>query len=140
MKISKPRIFRGCGLAVLCLSCVSLMAGESRSGDTGDDACPRPAPGSIVQQPPELKSHGGRLELTLKFRVSEDTHGLIRYCYWSDSGLQAPTMRVNPGDELVIHFRNEIPGKAVRQPAQATGHHSGHCAEVDNKFVARIDS
>ncbi|HEV2964700.1 MAG TPA: multicopper oxidase domain-containing protein [Candidatus Angelobacter sp.] len=118
------------GLALLLLSCVSVMVGEPWPGGAGDDACPRPAPGAIVQQPPELHSQNGRLEFTLKFRISEDPRGLIRYCYWSDSGLQAPTLRLNPGDELVIHFRNELPGKTVRQPAHNNaGHHSMHCAD-----------
>jgi FtsP/CotA-like multicopper oxidase with cupredoxin domain len=124
------------GLALLLLSCVSVMIGEPLPGGAGDDACPRPASGSIVQQPPELHSQNGRLELTLKFRVSEDTHGLIHYCYWSDSGLQAPTLRVNPGDELIIHFRNELPGKIVRQPVHDAGHHSGHCADGEMSLGA----
>src|SRR5205809_6794508 len=85
---SKTRMRRGYWVALLLLSCVSVMVGEPGQGSAGDDACPRPAPGSIVQTPPELHSQNGRLEFTLNFRISEDTHGLIRYCYWSDSGLQ----------------------------------------------------
>ena len=59
--------------------------------------------------PPELKSQNGVLEVTFKFQTVIDSQGLVRYCYVTDTGLEAPTLRVNPGDQLIIHFQNDLP-------------------------------
>ena len=32
----------------------------------------------------------------------------MRYCYLTDEGLHAPTLRVRPGDELIITLRNAL--------------------------------
>jgi hypothetical protein len=56
------------------------------------------AEGSVVSAPPELVSQNGVLEVTMKFRAATDAQGLVRYCYVTDSGLEAPTLRVSPGD------------------------------------------
>jgi len=84
------------------------------SGPT-EQACPRPAAGSAVQNPPELRSHNGVLEVTLHFRYQLTLlgQGPPRYCYVTDDGLESPTLRVNPGDQLIIHLHNDL------QPAQA---------------------
>ncbi len=74
-----------------------------------DQVCVRSAAGSVVPASPELKSANGVLELTLNFKSVTDTQGLIRYCYVTDSGLEAPTLRVSPGDKLIIHFNNQLP-------------------------------
>ena len=73
-------------------------------------ACSRPSTGSQVLNPPELHSKHGLLELTLYFRGDSAHSGELpsRYCYVTDSGLQSPTLRVDPGDRLVIHFRNQL--------------------------------
>ena len=80
--------------------------------DPADQVCARFATGSATTAPPELKSQNGVLEVTFKFLTATDAQGLVRYCYVSDTGLQSPTLRVNPGDLLTIHFQNDLPAAA----------------------------
>ena len=85
------------------------MASPLVSGSTdADQVCARSAVGSIVPAPAELKSTNGVLELTFNFKSVTDAQGLLRYCFVTDTGIQSPTLRVNPGDKLVIHFNNQL--------------------------------
>ena len=95
-------------LAKLAAPGPSPLAAPSTS-DPADQVCPRFAAGSATTAPPELESQNGVLEVTLKFLTVTDSQGLLRYCYITDTGLQAPTLRVNPGDQLIIHFQNDLP-------------------------------
>ena len=126
----KTPALRECGSAILLLTLASVLFTRAWAQQAGDSVCPRPAPGSVVQQPPELRSQNGRLEMTLNFRISTDAGGLTRFCYLSDGGLQAPTLEVKPGDELIIHFHNRLPGNGNRQPqpVHAAPSHSLGCA------------
>ncbi len=74
-----------------------------------DQVCARFSAGSVVSAPPELESQNGVLEVTMGFLTVTDSQGLVRYCYVTNTGLEAPTLRVNPGDTLIIHFENELP-------------------------------
>jgi FtsP/CotA-like multicopper oxidase with cupredoxin domain len=74
-----------------------------------DQVCARFASGSATSAPPELESQNGVLEVTFKFLTTTDSQGLVRYCYVTDTGLEAPTLRVSPGDQLIIHFQNDLP-------------------------------
>ena len=49
------------------------------------------------------------LEVTLNLQTEVDAAGRQRYCYVTPAGQVAPTLRVNPGDTLLIHFFNQIP-------------------------------
>jgi FtsP/CotA-like multicopper oxidase with cupredoxin domain len=83
---------------------------QSTSGsDTADLVCARFAAVSAVSAPAELQSQNGVLEVTMKFLTVTDSQGLVRYCFVTDTGLEAPTLRVNPGDQLIIHFQNLLP-------------------------------
>jgi FtsP/CotA-like multicopper oxidase with cupredoxin domain len=60
--------------------------------------------------------------------------GPPRYCYISGDGAENPTLRVHPGDELIIHFQNDLapigktPGNSPMQMAKpATGQDAGDC-------------
>ena len=77
--------------------------------DPADQVCARFAAGSATTAPPELKSANGVLEVTFKFLTATDAQGLPRYCFVTDTGLESPTLRVNPGDLLTIHFQNDLP-------------------------------
>jgi len=82
------------------------------TSDPADQVCLRYSAGSIVPAPPELESHNGVLEVTMKLVTATDRQGRLRYCYVTDTGLESPTLRVNPGDRLIIHFRNDLPPNA----------------------------
>jgi FtsP/CotA-like multicopper oxidase with cupredoxin domain len=46
-----------------------------------------------------------------------DTLGLTRYCYISGDGAEAPTLRVKPGDEVVLDLRNELGPVPAQMPS-----------------------
>jgi FtsP/CotA-like multicopper oxidase with cupredoxin domain len=76
------------------------------------DFCPRPVAGSVVPEPGELRSENGVLKADLEFRKSVDAHGGARYCYISRDGSEAPTLRVKPGDLVILRLKNELPEDA----------------------------
>jgi FtsP/CotA-like multicopper oxidase with cupredoxin domain len=94
------------------------MATAAATGsDTADQVCARFATGAMVSATPELKSQNGVLEVTMQFLTTTDSNGLVRYCYVTNTGLEAPTLRVNPGDKLIIHFQNELPAASATSGA-----------------------
>jgi hypothetical protein len=112
------------------------MTASAVSGsDTADQVCARYAAGSSVVAPPELKSANGVLEVTFKFLTVTDTQGLVRYCYVTDTGLQAPTLRVNPGDKLIIHFQNDLPASTA-----ASGNMAGMKMTLSDHVAAQAGS
>src|SRR5215470_11778850 len=71
--------------------------------------CPRPVPGAWVRGPAELRSSNGSLRVDFALRTSVDVYGLTLYCYVYGDGIQSPTLRVRPGDEIILHLKNELP-------------------------------
>jgi len=94
-------------LMIFAASAVSLIAVASAE-DGADRVCPRPPEGAIVTEPPEIHSKNGALDVNLKFQSALDHEGAPRYCYFSDTGLESPTLHVNPGDRLSIHLQNDL--------------------------------
>ena len=90
------------------MSAAKTAATAATGSNTADQICARYSVGSVVSAPPELESQNGVLEVTMKFLTVTDSQGLVRYCYVTDSGLEAPTLRVSPGDQLIIHFQNML--------------------------------
>jgi FtsP/CotA-like multicopper oxidase with cupredoxin domain len=80
-------------------------------------SCARFPAGSILSSPQDLRSQHGVLEVNLSFRNSLDAAGLMRYCYVSDDGAQSPTLRVHPGDLLILHLKNELSLPATPSPS-----------------------
>jgi FtsP/CotA-like multicopper oxidase with cupredoxin domain len=72
------------------------------------DACPRPEAGSAVNSPPEIRSAQGKLEVNFFFRNSVTPDGHMRYCYISNDGTETPTLRVHPGDQVILKLKNEL--------------------------------
>ena len=73
-----------------------------------DESCPRAAPGSLVSSPQEIKSSNGVLAVALSLRNEISRDGQLRYCYVDQNGNLAPTLRVNPGDLLILNLKNEL--------------------------------
>jgi FtsP/CotA-like multicopper oxidase with cupredoxin domain len=76
------------------------------------DPCPRPAPGSTVPEPFDLRSRNGVLTLDLAVRNHRQPDGRVHYCYLLGDGTQSPTLRLNPGDTLILKLRNELSADA----------------------------
>jgi FtsP/CotA-like multicopper oxidase with cupredoxin domain len=105
------------------------------AGPVGADPCARPPAGSVVLDPPELRSIHGVLSIALALRNHREDDGSIRYCYVTASGEQSPTLRMQPGDLLVLALKNELtdlgtPAAGVAAPAHAHTH-AGTVTDAD---------
>jgi FtsP/CotA-like multicopper oxidase with cupredoxin domain len=84
------------------------LTGRAVAVDFARDWCPRPAPGSIVQQPKDLRSRDGVLKLELTIHDFKEKDGSVRYCYLLPDGTQSPTLRLHPGDLLILHLADRL--------------------------------
>jgi FtsP/CotA-like multicopper oxidase with cupredoxin domain len=89
------------------------------------DTCPRPEPGSAVPEPRDLRSTAGVLQLELSVHNVKEPDGSVRYCYLLGDGTQSPTLRVHPGDLLILKLRNALVDLGAGAGACA-GHEHGH--------------
>lgn len=106
-------------IAVLACSPAHTIA-QQRSAT---DFCPRPAAGSAVPEPAELRSENGVLEVELAYRNFTGADGETRYCYVSKDGSQAPTLRLKPGDVLILRLKNELTATSQSRMATAPPGH-----------------
>ena len=74
--------------------------------------CPsRPASGSTVVNPLDLYSSDGALSLALALNDGVDSSGYTHYCFNYSTGtstIEAPTLRLNPGDNLNLTLTNQL--------------------------------
>jgi FtsP/CotA-like multicopper oxidase with cupredoxin domain len=85
---------------------MALCISAAAAGDA--NVCPRPSTGSSVETPGEVTASDGRLQVALSFRSQVDDLGLTRYCYIAGNGMESPTLRVHPGDQVEIDVNNEL--------------------------------
>jgi FtsP/CotA-like multicopper oxidase with cupredoxin domain len=90
-----------------------------------DDAqvCAQPDPGSEIAQPRDIFSTDGVLRVDLRFRGAPVTSTSGRYCYELADGTRSPTLRLRPGDLLILRLKNEL--RVAADAASARGMHMG---------------
>jgi FtsP/CotA-like multicopper oxidase with cupredoxin domain len=115
-KLIFPRLFF-CAVALAPACFCWSQSSAPRSSRAQQNICPRGEEGSAVAEPRDLRSKNGVLRVALRFRSSPDQFDHMRYCYIDQDGNQAPTLRVRPGDTLVISLKNEI---SESSPSQAS--------------------
>jgi FtsP/CotA-like multicopper oxidase with cupredoxin domain len=112
MKLSQWAI-----VVVLCLAPLCVRA---------ETVCPRPEPGSKVEEPEDLRSQNGVLEAHLTASNAAQVNGSTRYCYTDAAGHESPNLRVHPGDLVILHLTNALKevshGSAVSMPPHAHAH------------------
>jgi FtsP/CotA-like multicopper oxidase with cupredoxin domain len=91
------------------------------------EVCPRAPIGGEVADPQNLYSAAGSLRVDFSFRTYIDRYRQTRYCYLTETGVQAPTLRVHAGDELILNLANDLSVEPLAAPAEA--HHHG-CASA----------
>jgi FtsP/CotA-like multicopper oxidase with cupredoxin domain len=105
------------------LAVILLLAGIAAGQQTAP--CARPVPGAAVREPVELRSSKSELRVDFSLRTRVDVYGLTLYCYVYDESVQSPTLRVQPGDELILNLKNELPATAGGEGAHE--HRAGAC-------------
>lgn len=91
-------------VAIVLLVCEPvLFANTQKPG-----GCVRPAPGSVAQEPEDLSSHHGVLRVKLTYRDLMGVNDHEEYCYQSQDGAESPTLRLKPGDLLILKLKNEL--------------------------------
>jgi FtsP/CotA-like multicopper oxidase with cupredoxin domain len=91
---------------VLLITCAGLCAGAA------GQCPPRPSTPSVVNDAPSLYSKDGMLKADFTMGYSVDVYGYTHYCYkyvTGDQTIEAPTLRLNPGDRLLLHLTDDIP-------------------------------
>jgi FtsP/CotA-like multicopper oxidase with cupredoxin domain len=73
------------------------------------NACPRPAAGSEIADPPRIHSVDGTLAVSFSFQTRTDGHGRDIYCFMTPGGLQNPVLQAKAGDRLIITVTNNTP-------------------------------
>jgi FtsP/CotA-like multicopper oxidase with cupredoxin domain len=98
----------------------------------GAESFGRPAPGSPIAQPQDVFSSNGVLNVPFSFQSAPTRYGFTHYCYVYDDGIQSPTLRVRPGEELVLTLKNDIPAAMAASPhvhtTEPRPRGSGRCA------------
>jgi len=80
---------------------------------------PRPVSGTLVQNPPDLYSANGVLTVDLTLQNQQGSDGYMHYCYvYMNQGqqMEAPTLRLNAGDQLILNLTNNIQAPYDRFP------------------------
>ena len=99
-----------------------MMPGQCGATAQGaSDPCVRPPAGSLLSDPAELRSRDGLLSLELSVRNQREADGSIRYCYVTATGEQSPTLRMRPGELLVLKLKNELADLGAPAAAGAGG-------------------
>ena len=94
-------------IAVVAL-CVGPWCQSSRAQVQTKNICPRPRLGSTVEEPEDLRSQNGVLEVELTANDTAEANGATLYCYTDAAGRESPNLRVNPGDLVIIHLKNAL--------------------------------
>jgi len=91
--------------------------------------CPnRPAAGTVLNNPFDLYSKNGVLQVNYTFKSSFDQAQYLHECYIYQTGsgqAEAPTLRLNPGDNLVLNLTNRLSYLPPPPPGKSTSAMAG---------------
>lgn len=103
----------------------TVLAAHPANALAPSEACPRPGTGQPVPEPRDLRSQDGTLEVELTIRDQKEADGSLRFCYLLADGSQSPTLRLHPGDLLLLKLKNELSDPLPEGGASHTHHHHG---------------
>jgi FtsP/CotA-like multicopper oxidase with cupredoxin domain len=119
MSPSLPAAFRASlWVAVIGLSHVTGAVGH----EAARDICPRPMAGGVVDEPEDLRSENGVLKVDLTVRNERQADGAMRFCYLLADGAQSPTLRLKPGDLLILRLKNRLFDTESSKPIHGHAH------------------
>jgi FtsP/CotA-like multicopper oxidase with cupredoxin domain len=127
LRLRLPALLGVCFLGTLGTGrvCAQEPAKRVAVGAAPHAGCFRGTEGAEVAEPEDLRSVDGVLNVELAFRSYVDSGGNARYCYVTAKGGVSPTLRVKPGDTLILNLKNEsqVADSASRRAVGASQHH-----------------
>jgi FtsP/CotA-like multicopper oxidase with cupredoxin domain len=103
--------------------CFAPLCAPLQAQPEGQSICPRSAVGSVVAEPEDLRSQNRVLEVELTARNVPGAHGSTLYCYTDAAGRESPTLRVKPGDLVILHLKNALTATDVAKASMPTHIH-----------------
>jgi FtsP/CotA-like multicopper oxidase with cupredoxin domain len=120
--------------------CVSSLCQRLSAQPQAKSVCPRPQAGSILEEPEDLRSQNGVLEVNLTANDAADASGAIRYCYSDAAGRESPNLRVNPGDLVVLHLKNALTDLSPGSTGATQAHSHLHSQMTNDPCTSGIMS
>jgi len=104
-----------------------------RAQESPITSCPRPSPGATVPEPEDLRSQDGVLKVDLTVRNFTQPDGTTRFCYFDAHGNQSPTLRLSPGDLLILNLKNDLIDSNHVVPATTYSRNHNHAAGAEKE-------
>ncbi len=125
-------------VALAAFGFLSGCTGSSTSlSATVSSPCYRFPVGSEVQQHLNLQSYKGTLAVNLGYQTAVDIFGNTQYCYTTATGLQSPTLRLSPGEHLLMNLTNQVPADGHPPDGAHAMHHGTLKMTADSMKLPR---
>jgi FtsP/CotA-like multicopper oxidase with cupredoxin domain len=109
VRASTSRYLSNCDIIIRFALFVTVFLPQSlRAAGHDGGTCPRPHFGSLVEEPPDLRSKNGVLEANLTAVNEREPDGRTRYCFIDGKDSESPNLRVHPGDLVILHLKNQM--------------------------------
>jgi len=102
------------------------------------ESCPRPAPSSAITEPEDLRSTSGVLKVQLTAYNEKAKDGSTRYCFVDANGHESPTLRVNPGDLVILTLKNDLKDFGSSSPAAAHHHMNADAGKESHSCPSEV--
>jgi FtsP/CotA-like multicopper oxidase with cupredoxin domain len=110
------------------VSALLVLAASQAWADGHGVNCARFAPGSVVLPPPDIFSQNGALNVQLNYFTRVDQDGRSLFCFQTPDGMEGPTLRLNPGDQLNILAANDVPAGT---PVEQVSNSQNQCGDLE---------
>jgi FtsP/CotA-like multicopper oxidase with cupredoxin domain len=100
------------------------------------DICTRLSPGSAVPEPEDIRSQNGVLKVNLMVRSVSETGKPARFCYVAEDGGESPTLRLHPGDLLILNLKNDLEDPSSADAGDAHAKNHGRSAKASDPCVS----
>ena len=92
------------------LFALGAMAFGSSAALADGGVCPRLPAQSPVNNPPDIYSVNGVIDIQMNYYTSVDDAGRTLFCFVTSDGMETPTLHVNPGDTIKINLTDQVQG------------------------------
>jgi FtsP/CotA-like multicopper oxidase with cupredoxin domain len=117
---------------MFAVPCLAFSAQSALAQKMPTDICARPSLGSVVPEPEDLRSQNGILKANLTVRSVSGPGKPDRFCYVAENGSESPTLRLHPGDLLILNLKNDLTDASFAAAADAHANdHSGSAKTSD---------